>query len=242
MLDIQTEMGHLRIRPCEICVIPRGVRFRVSLPHGPARGHIAETFSGHINLPEIGVSGTLCLANTRDFQIPTAAFVDIDAPTTVMAKFGGTLHTAQMKGSAFNAVGWQGNYYPFKYDLGRFMPLGSTLYDHQDPSIYTVLTCPSQAEGHPALDFLYMGPRWFAMENTFQLPYFHRNTMSEFSGVISGGFDLAKIPKQMWGMCGLNNSVSPHGLSKEEVEEAMTKRLGPERIPDHHNAWLFESW
>jgi homogentisate 1,2-dioxygenase len=235
-------MGFLRVRPREIAVIPRGVRWRVSLPSGPARGHIVETFSGHIDVPEIGVSGTLCLANIRDFEIPTAKYVDIDEPTIVLSKFGGMLHKASMKGSAFNAVGWQGNYYPFKYDLGKFMPLGSTLYDHQDPSIFTVLTCQSSIPDHPALDFLYMGPRWFVMEDTFQLPYFHRNVMSEFSGVISGGFDLSKVPKQMWGMCGLNNSVSPHGLSKEEVEQAITKKLQPERVPDNHHGFLFESW
>ena len=242
VLDVQTEMGWLRIRPREIGVVPRGIRFRVVLPSGPARGHIVESFCGHINVPEIGVSGTLCLANIRDFEIPKATFVDIEDPTTVYAKFGGMLHKASMKGSAFNAVGWQGNYYPFKYDLGKFMPLGSTLYDHQDPSIFTVLTAPSNTPDHPALDFLYMGPRWFVMEDTFQLPYFHRNVMSEFSGVISGGFDVSKVPKPMWGMCGLNNSVSPHGLSKEEVELAMTKKLEPERIPDNHHGFLFESW
>lgn len=242
VLDIQTEMGWLRVRPREIAVVPRGVRFRVALPAGPARGHIVEAFSGHINVPEIGVSGTLCLANIRDFEIPKATYVDIEDATAVYAKFGGMLHKASMKGSAFNAVGWQGNYYPFKYDLGKFMPLGATLYDHQDPSIFTVLTAPSGIPDHPALDFLYMGPRWFVMEDTFQLPYFHRNVMSEFSGVISGGFDVSKIPKPMWGMCGLNNSVSPHGLSKEEVELAMTKKLEPERIPDNHHGFLFESW
>ena len=122
------------------------------------------------------------------------------------------------------------------------MPMGSTLYDHQDPSIYVVLTCPSDKPDHAAVDFLVLGPRWMVMENTFQLPYFHRNTMSEYSSILSGGVDLAKIPEPMFGMSALNNSLSPHGMSAQEVENAMTKQLRPERVPDDTMAILMESW
>ncbi|KAK2780890.1 hypothetical protein FQN52_001987 [Onygenales sp. PD_12] len=242
VLDIQTEMGNLRVRPREICVVPRGIRFRVSLPSGPARGHVIEAYSGHFDLPELGPIGSLGLANVRDFEIPMAKYVQTEEITEVIMKMGGKVHKTQMKGSAFNAVSWHGTYYPFKYDLGKFMPMGSTLYDHQDPSIYVVLTCPSDKPDHAAVDFLVLGPRWMVMEDTFQLPYFHRNTMSEFSVVLSGGIDLTEMPEPLWGMSALNNSLSPHGLSAFEVEHAMTKKLGPERVPDNHMTVLVESW
>ncbi|PGH18791.1 homogentisate 1,2-dioxygenase [Helicocarpus griseus UAMH5409] len=241
VLDIQTEMGDLRVRPREICVVPRGIRFRVSLPKGPARGHVIEAYSGHFDVPELGPIGSLGLANVRDFEIPTAKYDDTEEITKVITKMGGNIYQTQMKGSAFNAVSWHGTYYPFKYDLGKFMPMGSTLYDHQDPSIYVVLTCPSDKPDHAAVDFLVLGPRWMVMEDTFQLPYFHRNTMSEFSSVISGGFDLSRVPESMYGMSGLNNTLSPHGLSAWEVENAMQKKLGPERVPDDTMAILVES-
>ncbi|KAL4928604.1 RmlC-like cupin domain-containing protein [Aspergillus undulatus] len=241
VLDIKTEMGEIRVRPREIVVVPRGIRFRVSLPNGPARGHVIEAYSGHFDLPELGPIGTLGLANVRDFEIPRANYVDTDEVTEVIAKFGGRVHKTGMKGSAFNAVAWHGTYYPFKYDLGKFMPMGSTLYDHQDPSIYTVLTCPSDKPDHPAIDFHVLGPRWMVMEDTFQIPYFHRNTMSEFSSVLSGGFDLSRVPPQMFGMSGLHNMLSPHGLSAGETENAIKKVLKPERVPDDTMAFLVES-
>ncbi|KAL4886742.1 RmlC-like cupin domain-containing protein [Aspergillus karnatakaensis] len=252
VLDIRTEMGVVRVRAREICVVPRGIRFRVDLPQvsapgtesgSGARGHVIEAYSGHFDVPELGVIGSIGLANVRDFEIPKASYIDLDAreETEVLAKFGGSMHRTRMKGSAFNAVAWHGTYYPFKYDLGKFMPMGSTLYDHQDPSIYTVLTCPSDKPSHPAVDFLVLGPRWMVMEDTFQIPYFHRNTMSEFSAVISGGFDLSRVPEQLYGMSGLNNVLSPHGLSAEEVENAMKKALRPERVPDDTLAVLVES-
>lgn len=119
VLDIQTEMGPILVRMGEICVIPRGIRFRVSLSHGPSRGHVIEAFSGHFDVPELGAIGTLGLANVRDFEIPKASYYDTEEVTDILAKFGGKVHTARMKGSAFNAVAWHGTYYPFKYDLGR---------------------------------------------------------------------------------------------------------------------------
>ncbi|KAL3433036.1 RmlC-like cupin domain-containing protein [Aspergillus tetrazonus] len=241
ILDIQTEMGDIRVRPREICVVPRGIRFRVSLPEGPSRGHVIEAYSGHFDLPELGPIGSLGLANVRDFEIPRARYVDTEEITEIIAKFGGGIYSAEMKGSAFNAVAWHGTYYPFKYDLGKFMPMGSTLYDHQDPSIYVVLTCPSDKPDHAAVDFLVLGPRWMAMEDTFQIPYFHRNTMSEFSSVISGGFDLSRVPTPMYGMSGLHNVLSPHGLSAPETENAIKKVLRPERVPDDTMAFLVES-
>ena len=118
VLDMQTEMGMIRVRVGEICVVPRGIRFRVSLPNGPSRGHVIETFSGHFDVPELGAIGTLGLANVRDFEIPKASYYDTDNTTEVWAKFGGKVHTTKMDGSAFNAVAWHGTYYPFKYDLG----------------------------------------------------------------------------------------------------------------------------
>jgi len=242
IIDVHTEFGDIRCRPCEIVVIPRGIRYRVTLPKGPAVGYMFEAYSGHYTLPELGPIGSIGLANARDFEIPTAKYWDTDEKTEVFAKFGGKIHKTTMQGSAFNAVCWQGTYYPFKYDMGRFNPVGFTLVDHQDPSVFTVLTCPSAKENNPAVDFLWFGPRWLPMEDTFQLPYFHRNTMSEFSVALKGGFDLTVVPKQMLGMATLHNTVSPHGLGADEVEKAMRKDMKPERVPDTTGFFLVESW
>ena len=139
------------------------------------------------------------------------------------------------------------------------MPVVSILYDHQvstllckspvvlltilqDPSVFTVLTCPSDKPDCPAVDFLLLGPRWLVMEDTFQLPYFHRNTMSEFSSVLRGGFDLTRVRETMYGMSALHNNLSPHGIDAREVEVAMTKPLVPERISDDTKAFVIESW
>ncbi|KAK8214013.1 Homogentisate 1,2-dioxygenase [Phyllosticta capitalensis] len=241
VLDIQTELGMMRVRPREICVVPRGIRFRVALPSGQTKGYVCETFSGHFDVPELGPIGSLGLANVRDFEIPSAAYTDTDGVTELTVKMSGKVSRASLKGSAFNAVAWHGTYYPFKYDLSKFMPMGSTLYDHQDPSIYTVLTCPSDKPDHPAVDFIYVGPRWVIMEDTLHVPYFHRNTMSEFAAVISGGFDTTPMPEEMIGSCMLHNGMSTHGMSAPVIEDSMNRETKPERIPSDHVAVLFES-
>ena len=56
----------------------------------------------------------------------------------------------------------------------------------QDPSIFTVLTVPTNTPGTAAVDFVIFPGRWTVAEHTFRPPYFHRNCMSEFMGLIRG--------------------------------------------------------
>ena len=255
-LDIQTELGNLLVRQNEICVIPRGIRYRVTLPNGPSRGYICELYQGHFKLPELGPIGSCSLANARDFQIPVAQFdgtiengVATCAPSswTVITKFAGRLHTCQQKHTPFDIAAWHGTYYPFKYDLARFSVLGSILYDHPDPSIFTVLTAPSYREpGHSVVDFAIIPPRWLVMEDTYWPPYFHRNTMAEFSGPIINDQNPESIWNKREGFkpfgAALNNAMVPHGPDKRSHEEARTKTLKPEKVGmDGFTIFLFES-
>jgi homogentisate 1,2-dioxygenase len=165
VLDIRTELGRLLVRPNEICVIPRGIRYRVELPEGPVRGYILELYQGHFTLPELGPIGSNCLANARDFQAPVADFdEDTDSQWTLTAKFAGHLFAAKQNHTPFDVVAWHGLYYPYKYDLGRFNTIGSVSFDHPDPSIFTVLTAPSDHAGTAVADFVIFPPRWLVQE------------------------------------------------------------------------------
>ena len=161
VLDIQTEFGKILVRPNEICVIPRGIRYRVTLPEGPVRGYILELYQNHFELPELGPIGSNCLANARDFQAPVAHFEE-DTETTwhVLSKFNGHLFAARQTHTPFDVVAWHGKYYPYKYDLGRFSAIGSISFDHPDPSIFTVLTAQSNHHGTAVADFVIFPPRW----------------------------------------------------------------------------------
>ncbi|CZR54091.1 probable homogentisate 1,2-dioxygenase [Phialocephala subalpina] len=243
-LDIQTELGSLLVRQNEIAVIPRGIRYRVTLPNGPARGYTCELYQGHFQLPELGPIGSCSLANVRDFQVPTARFegsVENGVATcqtsnwTVITKFAGRLYSCTQDHTPFDVAAWHGTYYPFKYDLGRFSVIGSILYDHPDPSIFTVLTAPSHREpGTAVVDFAIFPPRWQVMEDTYRPPYFHRNIMSEFAGVIINNQDQ----NSMWNKgtefkpfgALFNNSMVPHGMDKKTHEEARTAELKPEKV------------
>ena len=182
VLHIQTEMGKILVRANEICVIPRGVRYRVTLSQGQTkgRGYICELYQGHFQLPELGPIGSNCLANSRDFQAPIACF-DEDTTTEwhIISKFNNALFSATQFHTPFDVVAWHGNYYPYKYDLGRYNTIGSISYDHPDPSIFTVLTGPSDHVGTAIADFVIFPPRWLVQEDTFRPPWYHRNTMSE---------------------------------------------------------------
>ena len=116
-LRISTEFGIIDIGPGEIAVIPRGVKIRVELPDGPARGYLCENYGGALSLPERGPIGANCLANSRDFLTPVAAYEDRDAPSRMFVKWGGSLWATDLEHSPLDVVAWHGNYAPYKYDL-----------------------------------------------------------------------------------------------------------------------------
>lgn len=239
-LDITTEFGRLYVKPNEICVIPQGIRFSVAL-EGPSRGYILEVYDGHFRLPDLGPIGANGLANPRDFLTPTAHFEDRSVDGfRIVSKFQGALFVATQNHSPFDVVGWHGNYVPYKYDLARFMVINSVSFDHCDPSIFTVLTCPSNRPGTAIADFVVFPPRWSVQEHTFRPPYYHRNCMSEFMGLIFGRYE-AKEGGFLPGGASLHSMMTPHGPDHRCFEGASNAELKPERIADGTQAFMFES-
>ncbi|CAK7235794.1 hypothetical protein SEUCBS140593_009401 [Sporothrix eucalyptigena] len=235
VMDIQTELGHILARPNEIVVIPRGIRYRVTLPAGPIRGYILELFDGHFKLPELGPIGSNGLANARDFQAPVAAFdEDTSSAWTINCKYNNTLFSAEQNHTPFDVVGWHGLYYPYKYDLGRFNVIGSTSFDHPDPSIYTVLS-------HPVADFVIFPPRWLVQEDTFRPPWYHRNTMSEFMGLIMGEYDAKTGGGFRAAGASLHNVMSAHGPDADAHAKASAADLHPVKVGEGSMAFMFES-
>ena len=221
-------------RPGEICVIPRGIKFRVELPDGASRGYICENYGAPFRLPELGAIGANGLANARDFLAPVAAFEDRDGDFRIVAKFLGKLWIAEIDHSPLDVVAWHGNYAPYKYDLARFNCINTVSFDHPDPSIYTVLTSPSRT-----CDFAIFPPRWLVAEHTFRPPWFHRNLMNEFMGLIFGEYD-AKAEGFLPGGASLHNCMSGHGPDAETYERASTAELKPQYLDDTL-AFMFET-
>ncbi|MEY9194880.1 homogentisate 1,2-dioxygenase [Bradyrhizobium ottawaense] len=188
-LRIATEFAIIDVEPCEIAVIPRGVKIRVELLGEAARGYLCENYGGAFTLPERGPIGANCMANQRDFLTPVAAYEDKDGPCTMTVKWGGDFWRTELKHSPLDVVAWHGNYAPYKYDLRHYSPIGPILYDHADPSIVTVLTSPSETPGTANIDLVVFCDRWMVAENTFRPPWYHMNVMSEFTGLIQGVYD-----------------------------------------------------
>ncbi|KAK0313234.1 hypothetical protein LTR82_013666 [Friedmanniomyces endolithicus] len=242
VLDIHTELGKLLVRPNEICVIPRGIRHRVTLPEGPVRGYMLELYQGHFQLPELGPIGANGLANVRDFQAPIAAFDDdTETEHTLLAKFAGHLFAAKQNHTPFDVVAWHGTYYPYKYDLARFNTIGSISYDHPDPSIFTVLTAQSDHVGTAIADFVIFPPRWLVAEDTFRPPWYHRNTMSEFMGLIHGQYDGKTGGGFQPAGASLHNVMSAHGPDAATHEKARNAELKPMKVGEGSLAFMFES-
>lgn len=239
-LDITTEFGKMLVKPNEICVIPQGIRFSVSV-EGPTRGYILEVYDGHFKLPDLGPIGANGLANPRDFLTPSAWFEDRTVQGfKIVSKYQGALFVAIQNHSPFDVVAWHGNYVPYKYDLAKFMVINSVSFDHCDPSIFTVLTCPSNRPGTAIADFVIFPPRWSVQENTFRPPYYHRNCMSEFMGLIFGRYE-AKEGGFLPGGASLHSMMTPHGPDRKCFEGASNAELKPERIADGTQAFMFES-
>ena len=239
-LHIATELGVLDLEPQEIAVIPRGVRFRVALPDGQARGYLCENFGALLRLPDLGVIGSNGLANPRDFLTPQAAFEDREGDFELVAKFGGNLWRAAIGHSPLDVVAWHGNYAPYKYDLRHFNTIGSISYDHPDPSIFLVLQAPSDTPGVDTLDFVIFPPRWLAAENTFRPPWFHRNVASEFMGLIHGQYD-AKAQGFLPGGASLHNCMSGHGPDAPTFEKASVGDTTRPHKVDATMAFMFET-
>ena len=224
-LEVITELGRMIVPPQEICVIPRGIVFSVNFNDAAfARGYVLEVYGGHFELPELGPIGSNGLANARDFQIPTAHYCRKEQNTTgtLFNKFGNSLFSRNMKHCPYNVVAWHGNYVPYKYNLQHFCTMNSVSYDHPDPSIYTVLTVPSHTHPGTALaDFVIFPPRVLATDNnTFRPPWFHRNVMSEFMGLISGSYDAKAGGGFVPGGASLHNTMTPHGPDTETFHKA----------------------
>lgn len=239
-LTFVTELGRIDVTPGEIVVIPRGVRFSVLLIDAQARGYVCENYGAMLRLPELGPIGSNCLANPRDFLAPVAAFVDEVTPTECLQKFGGRLWTTMLDASPFDVVAWHGNYAPYKYDLARYNPIGTISFDHPDPSIYTVLTSPSEIPGTANVDFVIFPPRWLVAEDTFRPPWFHRNVMSEFMGLIHGVYDSKQGGGFEPGSASLHNCMSAHGPDRTSHTRATEAKLVPQKI-DNSLAFMFES-
>ncbi|MGV9005773.1 MAG: homogentisate 1,2-dioxygenase [Brevundimonas sp.] len=233
-----TEMGRIAARAGEIVVIPRGVRFRVECD-GPIRGYVCENYGAAFRLPDLGPIGANGLANPRDFQAPVAAFEDVDRPTECVQKYAGRLWTTTFDHSPLDVVAWHGNLVPYKYDTARFNTIGTVSYDHPDPSIFTVLTSPSDTPGTANCDFVIFPPRWMVAEHTFRPPWFHRNVMSEFMGLVTGEYD-AKAGGFAPGGASLHNCMSGHGPDQASYDKAVSADLKPVRI-DNTLAFMFET-
>jgi len=238
-LQFRTELGVLDAKPGEIVVIPRGIKFQVMLHEEKARGYICENFGMPFRLPELGVMGANGLANPRDFQVPAAAFEKRTGDFNLLAKFQGKLWSAAMSHSPLDVVAWHGNYVPYKYDLRQFNTINTVSFDHPDPSIFTVLTSPSPYAGIANVDFVIFPPRWMVAQDTFRPPYYHRNIMNEYMGLIYGVYD-AKKTGFVAGGGSLHNCMSPHGPDEEAFYQGTQAQLKPEYY-DNTLAFMFEA-
>lgn len=239
-LRIATEMGVLEVEPQEIALIPRGIRFSISLPDGQARGYVCENFGAMFKLPDLGPIGSNGLANPRDFLTPVAAYEDREGDFELVAKFQGGLWRATIGHSPLDVVAWHGNYAPSKYDLRRFNTIGSISYDHPDPSIFLVLHSPSDSEGVSNIDFVIFPPRWLVAQDTFRPPWFHRNIASEFMGLVHGAYD-AKAEGFVPGGSSLHNSMTGHGPDAATFDKATTADLAKPDVITDTMAFMFES-
>jgi homogentisate 1,2-dioxygenase len=238
-LRFATELGILDVAPQEIAILPRGLVYRVELLDGPARGFVCENYGQKFEMPARGPIGANCMANPRDFKAPVAAFEDREVASTVTVKWCGQFHQTEIAQSPLDIVAWHGNYAPFKYDLRSYCPVGAILFDHPDPSIFTVLSAPSGVPGTANIDFVLFRERWLVAEDTFRPPWYHKNIMSELMGNIRGQYD-AKPEGFVPGGMSLHNMMLPHGPDRDAFERASTSNLGPDKL-DNTMSFMFET-
>jgi homogentisate 1,2-dioxygenase len=236
---VHTELGALELSPLYIGVIPRGVKFKVELKSKHARGYVCENFGAAFQLPELGPIGSNGLANPRDFETTTARFENVDGSFELFARYQGSLWRAPITHSPLDVVAWHGNYAPYRYDLRKFNTMNTVSFDHPDPSIFTVLTSASAVPGTANIDFVIFPPRWMVAENTFRPPYYHRNIMNEFMGLITGQYD-AKAEGFKPAGASIHNCFTGHGPDVDGFQKASSAELKPHKY-DATMAFMWES-
>jgi homogentisate 1,2-dioxygenase len=236
-ITLKTELGVMEVPPGSIAVIPRGIVFQVV--SDKARGYLCENQGSPFNLPGLGPIGANGLANPHDFISPHAAFEEKEGELTLISKYQNHLWASHMPHSPLNVVAFKGNYLPYQYDLSLFNTINSVSFDHPDPSIFTVLTSQSAIPGTANIDFVIFPARWMVQEHTFRPPYFHRNIMSEFMGLLQGVYD-AKQSGFEQGSFSIHNCFSPHGPDAETYKSAVNQSLAPERY-ENTLAFMLES-
>ncbi|MEJ1156966.1 homogentisate 1,2-dioxygenase [Prosthecomicrobium sp. N25] len=234
-----TELGRIEVGPGEIAVLPRGLKFRAEPVGGPSRGYVCENYGAKFTLPDRGPIGANCLANPRDFKTPVAWYEEKDTPTRVIVKWCGQFNACEIGHSPLDVVAWHGNYAPYKYDLRTFSPVGAILFDHPDPSIFTVMTAPSGEAGTANIDFVIFPERWMVAEHSFRPPWYHMNIMSEFMGLIYGQYDAKETGFVPGGMS-LHNCMLPHGPDKSAFDKASHADLKPVKLTGTM-AFMFET-
>jgi homogentisate 1,2-dioxygenase len=243
-LEVLTELGGLEVGPGEIVVLPRGMKFQINSLSAAlgarCTGYVGENFGAPFQLPELGPIGASGLAHRRHFLTPVAAYNEAEGPMELIGKFAGTLWSAELSHCPLDVVAWHGNYVPYKYDLNKFNTINTVSFDHPDPSIFTVLTSPSDTPGVANADFVIFPPRWMVAEHTFRPPYFHRNCMSEYMGLIHGVYDAKTSGGFVPGGGSLHNFYSAHGPDVDTFENATRSELKPHKI-EHTMAFMFET-
>ncbi|NRA43577.1 MAG: homogentisate 1,2-dioxygenase [Oligoflexales bacterium] len=238
-LSISTELGRLELEPGFIASIPRGLKIQVNPIGKHARGYLLENYGQAFQLPELGPIGANGLANPRDFEYPSAEYHDTNGDFQVICRYQGHMWLSYQEHHPLDVVAWHGNYAPYRYDLRLFNTIGSISFDHPDPSIFTVLTSQTDSPGVANIDFVIFPERWMVAEDTFRPPYYHRNIMSEYMGLIYGAYD-AKPGGFVPGGGSLHNCMAPHGPDQEAFAHATEANLKPEHYKDTL-AFMFES-
>ena len=241
---LHTELGPMRVSPGEIAVVPRGIRFRVELTDAEPgyrrpRLRVRELRRRTSPCPSAARSAPTGWPTSATSVSPHAAFEERGHAVQVVNKFGGNLWAADYDHSPLDVVAWHGSYVPYKYDTANFMVIGTISFDHPDPSIFTVLTSPTDTPGLANCDFVIFAPRWLVGENTFRPPWFHRNVMSEYMGLVTGEYD-AKAEGFTPGGGSLHNTFASHGPDADTYARASTAELRPQKL-DGTLAFMFES-
>ncbi len=236
---VHTELGALELSPLLIGVIPRGMKFKVELKSANARGYVCENFGSPFQLPELGPIGANGLAHPRDFEIPVAAFETLAGDFELLTRYQGSIWRASIKHSPLDTVAWHGTLAPYRYDLRKFNTINTVSYDHPDPSIFTVLTSASAVPGTANIDFAIFPPRWMVAENTFRPPYYHRNVMNEFMGLITGAYDAKEEGFKPAG-ASIHNCFTGHGPDADGFIKASSGELKPQKY-ENTMAFMWES-
>jgi len=200
---LETTFGPIEYRKGDFLIVPKGITHRFAIAPGPQYYWMYESFAGDPEKGEAPTTGRFLTHSQSDYRYPRTLDTRNEAGRfEIVSKVEGVYTRRVHATHPFDAVGWRGDYLPYKLAVEDVRPLTADR-SHVPPSGHTVFKLPGC--------YLCVFTVRRAEREGMWVPFFHKNLdYLETLGYHFGDFFSAGGVVQQ-GMVTVHPVGLPHG-------------------------------